>query len=70
MVGWGGGEGGVGDIREFSMIMLPPKITHQYCRRDEGEAWVLHSSIGEGGREDEQVIGTPDVSTDNLLGRC
>ena len=45
-------------------------ITHQYGRRDEGEARVLHSSIGEGGREDEKVIGTPDVGTNYLLSHC
>ena len=45
-------------------------MTHQHCRRDKSEAGVLHSTIGEGRGEDEEVVVTPDVGTNNLFRRC
>ena len=45
-------------------------MTHQHCRRDKGEAGILHSTIGEGRGEDEEVVVSPDVRTNNLFGRC
>ena len=45
-------------------------MTNQHCRRDKGEAGVLHSTIREGRGEDEEVIVSPDVGTNNLFSRC
>ena len=52
------------------MILSDQVMTHQHCRRDKSEAGVLHSTIGEGRGEDEEVIVSPDVGTNNLFRRC
>ena len=66
--------GGGGEKREVIhmvvVLLLHPWVTHQHSGRYKSEAWVLHSSIGKGGREDEKVIGTPDVRTNNLFSCC
>ena len=41
--------------------------THQQSWGGEGEARVLHSSIGETGWQDEDVIDAPDVGAAQLL---
>ena len=37
--------------------------TYQHSRRDKGEAGILHPTIRERGREDEKVVGSPNVRT-------